>query len=140
MVAGQRARILTHCAGGKQTAQMTLRRDATKEGICVNCNTAQDSRQPEFSWSPHHRLLAPTRMPVVYISAIVVLIMTGLVVWLLGSPCIELDGRPAALETHKATALPACLAVRQDLASRDHLAALLWGVTPLRDRFSGYPG
>lgn len=66
--------------------------------------------------------------------------MTGLVICLLGSPRIELDDRPAAPETRKATALPACLAVRRDLASRDHLAALLWGVTPLRDRFSGYPG
>ncbi|MFO7633987.1 MAG: hypothetical protein R6W76_15685 [Caldilinea sp.] len=38
--------------------------------------------------------------------------MNGLSIRLLGSPHIELDGRPAALETRKATALLAYLAVR----------------------------
>lgn len=52
--------------------------------------------------------------------------MNGLTIRLLGSPQVELDGRPAALETRKATALLAYLAVRREPASRDHLAALLW--------------
>lgn len=52
--------------------------------------------------------------------------MNDLAIRLLGSPHVELDGRPAALETRKATALLAYLAVRREPASRDHLAALLW--------------
>ena len=52
--------------------------------------------------------------------------MNGLAIRLLGSPHIELDGKPAALETRKATALLAYLAVRRDPVSRDSLAALFW--------------
>jgi DNA-binding SARP family transcriptional activator len=52
--------------------------------------------------------------------------MNGLSIRLLGSPHVELGGRPAALETRKATALLAYLAVRREPVSRDHLAALFW--------------
>lgn len=52
--------------------------------------------------------------------------MNRLRISLLGSPHIELDDQPVALETRKATALLAYLAVRREPVSRDSLAALLW--------------
>ena len=52
--------------------------------------------------------------------------MTGLKVLLMGSPRIEVDGAPIEVDTRKAVALLAYLAVEGDAARRDSLAALLW--------------
>lgn len=45
---------------------------------------------------------------------------------LLGPPEIEVDGKPLAVDTRKAVALLAYLAVTKSLPSRDQLATLLW--------------
>ncbi len=52
--------------------------------------------------------------------------MTQLVLFLFGSPRIERDGKTIDLDTRKASALIAYLAITQQLQSRDTLAALLW--------------
>lgn len=52
--------------------------------------------------------------------------MPHLTVHLLGTPDIRLDGRPLVVDTRKATALLAYLAVTGRPHSRDTLAALLW--------------
>lgn len=52
--------------------------------------------------------------------------MPRLTVHLLGTPDIRLDDRPVVVDTRKATALLAYLAVSQRPQSRDTLAALLW--------------
>jgi DNA-binding SARP family transcriptional activator len=46
--------------------------------------------------------------------------------FLFGSPRIELDGKPVAVDTRKAIALLAHLAITRQPHSRDALAALLW--------------
>ncbi len=51
---------------------------------------------------------------------------TGLTVALLGSPLIEVSGRPVAFDTRKATAILAFLAVEGGRQPRDRLAAMLW--------------
>ncbi len=45
---------------------------------------------------------------------------------LLGAPTVEVDGRPLAVDTRKATALLAYLAVEGGTHNRDSLAGLLW--------------
>ena len=45
---------------------------------------------------------------------------------LLGAPAIDVDGQPLAVDTRKATALAAYLAVEGGAHSRDSLAGLLW--------------
>jgi DNA-binding SARP family transcriptional activator/tetratricopeptide (TPR) repeat protein len=50
----------------------------------------------------------------------------GLSIALLGSPLIERDGSPLAVDTRKATALLAYLAVEGGTHNRDSLASLLW--------------
>ena len=45
---------------------------------------------------------------------------------LIGSPVIEREGRPLAVDTRKATALLAYLAVEGGTHNRDSLASLLW--------------
>jgi DNA-binding SARP family transcriptional activator len=45
---------------------------------------------------------------------------------LLGAPAVEVDGRPLDVDTRKAVALLAFLAVEGGVHSRDSLAALLW--------------
>ena len=52
--------------------------------------------------------------------------MSQLVLFLLGTPRIECDGKIINLDTRKASALMAYLAVTQQRQSRDTLAALLW--------------
>jgi DNA-binding SARP family transcriptional activator/Tfp pilus assembly protein PilF len=52
--------------------------------------------------------------------------MAGLTVRLLGVPEVEVDSRPLRVDTRKAIALLAYLVVRQEPASRDELATLLW--------------
>src|SRR5919199_6899772 len=52
--------------------------------------------------------------------------MSGLRVLLLGPPRIEREGRPIQVDTRKAIALLAYLAVTGERHSRDALAALLW--------------
>ncbi len=52
--------------------------------------------------------------------------MTGLVLHLFGSPRMELNGAPVEVDTRKATALLAYLAVTGEPYQRDSLAALLW--------------
>ncbi|MEX1252818.1 MAG: AAA family ATPase [Dehalococcoidia bacterium] len=52
--------------------------------------------------------------------------MPRLVVRLLGPPIAELDGAPIEVDTRKATALLAYLAVTERPHARDSLAALLW--------------
>ncbi|MBI4771189.1 MAG: AAA family ATPase, partial [Chloroflexi bacterium] len=52
--------------------------------------------------------------------------MPELKIQLLGPPRIERDGRPLAVDTRKATALLAYLAVTGEAHSRDTLAALFW--------------
>ena len=52
--------------------------------------------------------------------------MPSLVLSLLGSPRIERDGQPIAVDTRKAIALLAYLATTNQHHSRDTLAALLW--------------
>lgn len=52
--------------------------------------------------------------------------MAALNIFLLGSPRIELDGKPVALERNKALALMAYLAMEGSAQARETLAALLW--------------
>jgi len=52
--------------------------------------------------------------------------MSQLALFLLGTPRIECDGKIINLDTRKASALMAYLAVTQQRQSRDTLAALLW--------------
>ncbi len=52
--------------------------------------------------------------------------MSRLELSLLGSPRIELDGSVVEVDTRKATALLAYLAVTGEAHRRDALAALLW--------------
>src|SRR5437773_3475540 len=52
--------------------------------------------------------------------------MGRMAVYLLGSPRVELDGSPIKVDTRKATALLAYLAVVGQPRSRESLAALLW--------------
>lgn len=52
--------------------------------------------------------------------------MSGPALLLLGPPRIERDGGPVEIDTRKALALAAYLAVTRQRASRDALAALLW--------------
>ncbi len=52
--------------------------------------------------------------------------MAGLTISLLGPPRIEVSGEPICVDTRKAIALLAYLAVERDRKSRDSLAALLW--------------
>ena len=52
--------------------------------------------------------------------------MSRLAIFLLGAPRIELDGQPVEMDTRKASALLAYLAVTGRLAARDTLAALLY--------------
>src|SRR5262245_30354505 len=52
--------------------------------------------------------------------------MARLALFLFGPPRIECDGRPIAVDTRKATALLAYLAMTRRHHSRDALAALLW--------------
>jgi predicted ATPase/DNA-binding SARP family transcriptional activator len=52
--------------------------------------------------------------------------MTQLFIYLLGSPRIERDGASINLDTRKASALIAYLAIAKQRQSRDTLAALLW--------------
>jgi predicted ATPase/DNA-binding SARP family transcriptional activator len=50
----------------------------------------------------------------------------GIKLFLLGSPRVECNGRPVTLETRKAVALLAYLALTRQAHHRDTLAALLW--------------
>lgn len=68
---------------------------------------------------------APPRRPALPIRTIRSA-MPHLTVLLLGTPDIRLDGRPIVVDTRKATALLAYLAVTGRPQSRDTLAALLW--------------
>ena len=52
--------------------------------------------------------------------------MDGLKITLFGSPQIEIDGSPAVVDTRKAIALLAYLAVTEARHTRDALANLLW--------------
>ena len=52
--------------------------------------------------------------------------MSELALFLMGSPRIERDGIVLNVDTRKATALIAYLAVTKQPQSRDSLAALLW--------------
>lgn len=52
--------------------------------------------------------------------------MAPLTLWLLGPPRVEVDGEPISVDTRKAIALLAYLAVEGERKSRDTLAALLW--------------
>src|SRR5690348_14728847 len=52
--------------------------------------------------------------------------MAQLALYLLGMPRIECDGKTIELDTRKASALMAYLAITQQQQSRDTLAALLW--------------
>ena len=52
--------------------------------------------------------------------------MAHLAAFLLGPPRVEVDGQPLEVDTRKATALFAYLAVTGQRASRDGLATLLW--------------
>lgn len=52
--------------------------------------------------------------------------MPQLTLFLLGSPRLERDGQPVEVDTRKAIALTAYLAVTRQSHSRDALAALLW--------------
>ena len=52
--------------------------------------------------------------------------MSRLSLYLLGPPRIECDGRPIQVETRKAIALVAYIAVTKERHSRDALVALLW--------------
>ena len=52
--------------------------------------------------------------------------MSNLEIVLLGSPSVSVAGAPLAVDTRKAVALLAYLAVTAQAHSRDHLAALLW--------------
>ena len=52
--------------------------------------------------------------------------MSDLEITLFGAPHFEVDGSPVELDTRKATALLAYLAVTQQRHTRDALAALLW--------------
>src|SRR2546429_2631774 len=52
--------------------------------------------------------------------------MTQLIIYLLGSPRFECDGKNINLDTRKASALIAYLAIAKQRQSRDTLAALLW--------------
>src|SRR5579859_4900600 len=52
--------------------------------------------------------------------------MSRLALYLLGSPRIERDGAPVEVDTRKAIALIAYLALSGQRQSRDTLAALLW--------------
>lgn len=52
--------------------------------------------------------------------------MSGLSIFLFGSPRIELDGAPISLDTRKAIALIAFLATTRQQYSRDYLATMLW--------------
>src|SRR5207253_5917570 len=52
--------------------------------------------------------------------------MSRLALYLLGQPRIECDGETVDLDTRKASALMAYLAVTRQRHSRDTLAALLW--------------
>jgi DNA-binding SARP family transcriptional activator len=52
--------------------------------------------------------------------------MPALDLFWLGSPRVELDGRPLRLETRKVTALLALLSLERKAQSRERLAALLW--------------
>ena len=52
--------------------------------------------------------------------------MNHLALYLLGSPRLERDGQPVELDTRKALALLAYLAVSGQVHSRDALAGLLW--------------
>ena len=52
--------------------------------------------------------------------------MTQLSIYLLGSPRVECNGKSIDLDTRKASALIAYLAITKQRQSRDTLAALLW--------------
>ena len=52
--------------------------------------------------------------------------MAGLKVLLMGAPRVEVDGAPIDVDTRKAVALLAYLAIEGEAARRDSLAALLW--------------
>ena len=52
--------------------------------------------------------------------------MTQLTIYLLGSPRFERNGENLNLDTRKASALIAYLAIAKQRQSRDALAALLW--------------
>jgi DNA-binding SARP family transcriptional activator len=52
--------------------------------------------------------------------------MSGLALFLLGPPRVELDGTPIEIDRRKAVALVAYLAVTGHEHSRDTLATLLW--------------
>jgi DNA-binding SARP family transcriptional activator len=52
--------------------------------------------------------------------------LVGLKVLLMGSPRIEVDGEPIKVDTRKAVALLAYLAVEGETVRRDSLAAMLW--------------
>ena len=59
-------------------------------------------------------------------AATLVTLVPRLNVFLLGPPRVELDGSPIEVDTRKATALLAYLAVTGERKSRDTLATLLW--------------
>ena len=52
--------------------------------------------------------------------------MTRICLYLLGAPRIEVDDRPAVVDTRKAVALLAYLAISEAVQARNSLAALLW--------------
>lgn len=52
--------------------------------------------------------------------------MSGLRITLLGSPGLEFEGAPVEVDTRKAVALVAYLAVTKRRHGRDSLAAFLW--------------
>ena len=52
--------------------------------------------------------------------------MEQLEIRLLGAPSVEVNGRPLAVDTRKATALLAYLAVTGTRHGRDTLAAMFW--------------
>lgn len=52
--------------------------------------------------------------------------MSRLSLYLLGPPCVELDGRPVRVDTRKAIALLAYLAITRERHRRDALVNLLW--------------
>ncbi|MDP9069066.1 MAG: AAA family ATPase [Actinomycetota bacterium] len=52
--------------------------------------------------------------------------MSGLVISVLGSPTVEVDGDPVQVDTRKATALLVYLAVTSRTQSRDRISGLLW--------------
>ncbi len=57
----------------------------------------------------------------------------GFALYLLGAPRLELDGEPVQVDTRKAIAILAYLAMTGQPQSRDTLAALLWPEYPQKN-------